>query len=870
MNFTKLVYALLAVLCLSVAAWGQATCYYNVALKDTGRPAPFATVHVGTEESTGTPTSPLAPLFTTEDMTTSLGNPVTADARGNYTFCVANNKFRIQISGSGLTTLTQTDISIPPPPKYYFIDVVSKGAKGDCATDSTAAIQAAIDSLPSYTGNFGHTDFTQSNAQACVLFPPHLAGSCYKTTAPLNVPKSGTCMISTAGPVTIKNFDSGENVINVDSGVATASGILFGIRIENLQLIGTGTASKALYLDQVARSYFRIWSVGHPGTCLYAESNGTGFTGSIFNYYKIDCESNQAAVIGIYSKGGRSNVYEVRTRENEVGIKLENENASIIQNSYIESNNGGTAKVGVQFVDSGAAPGVGSASPRWVNAIENTYFENNTNFSVDADAGNQVILKNIRADGGVDAATDSPTRVFRLNGGGSIDGMWAVQAKVTSSQGIVRARNAWGIYGVHSQLRIEGLNEFPLPYTTTGNTATKSWFDTDPTWTNLGSPNAPTLSFDTGTFFLGSGGSKKAVFPSAATSFADSRTRMDNAITTVVAGDWLGAYAALKFGTGSKLMSLTLRNNGGASETIHDFLFVTDTTDWMVFALQGKVPAGVTSASLFLSAVTEALGVSVDTWTGGVAIAKNAYPVLYNTEWAARGAYDVDSHVLRPSTLIPGNPDPADAGVIRLGNLATIAWEASPTGTDARLSVDANEDLFFEDGNDIAWESGTAFKGILGHANTANRTYTFPDADGNVPALPTAATTETGTGAVVRQTSPSLTTPNIGAATGMSLNLGAATLLDVLTGTASLDFTALAANTCEVLTIAVTGAVDGDAVAGLGIPNALADVDGATERTTFFPWVSGADTVSVRRCNVTGAATAEPAAATVRATVVKF
>ena len=85
-----------------------------------------------------------------------------------------------------------------------------------------------------------------------------------------------------------------------------------------------------------------------------------------------------------------------------------------------------------------------------------------------------------------------------------------------------------------------------------------------------------------------------------------------------------------------------------------------------------------------------------------------------------------------------------------------------------------------------------------------------------------------------------------------ALTIGGGTAISKhLSATASLDFTALAANTCEVLTITVTGATDGNMVT-LGVPNALADVDGATERTTFFGWVSGTDTVSVRRCNVTG------------------
>lgn len=87
--------------------------------------------------------------------------------------------------------------------------------------------------------------------------------------------------------------------------------------------------------------------------------------------------------------------------------------------------------------------------------------------------------------------------------------------------------------------------------------------------------------------------------------------------------------------------------------------------------------------------------------------------------------------------------------------------------------------------------------------------------------------------------------------------------------TALLSFTALAANTCEVLTVALIGAVDGDSVS-LGIPNALADVDGATESTTFFGWVSSSGTVSVRRCNVTRTITADPAAALVRVSVVRL
>ena len=149
--------------------------------------------------------------------------------------------------------------------------------------------------------------------------------------------------------------------------------------------------------------------------------------------------------------------------------------------------------------------------------------------------------------------------------------------------------------------------------------------------------------------------------------------------------------------------------------------------------------------------------------------------------------------------------DPADAGIVRAGNAETMCWEASPAGTDQCLTVDANE------------------------------RFTVPTMDVQTSLL-------------------------IGTGTAITKHLSA---------TASLDFTALAASSCETLTVTVTGAADGNVVQ-LGVPNALADVDGATERTHFYGWVSAADTVSVRRCNPTAGATADPAAATVRASVWQY
>ena len=83
-----------------------------------------------------------------------------------------------------------------------------------------------------------------------------------------------------------------------------------------------------------------------------------------------------------------------------------------------------------------------------------------------------------------------------------------------------------------------------------------------------------------------------------------------------------------------------------------------------------------------------------------------------------------------------------------------------------------------------------------------------------------------------------------------------------LSATASLDFAAWSGNDCQDLTITVTGAVDGNTVY-LGIPTALSSTAGVS----FSGFVSVADTVTVRGCKVTAGASADPAAATVRADV---
>lgn len=107
------------------------------------------------------------------------------------------------------------------------------------------------------------------------------------------------------------------------------------------------------------------------------------------------------------------------------------------------------------------------------------------------------------------------------------------------------------------------------------------------------------------------------------------------------------------------------------------------------------------------------------------------------------------------------------------------------------------------------------------------------------------------------------------AAVSSTLSIGGgAAIAKVLTGTGSVDFTALAAGTCETFNITVTGAANGDSVA-LGIPAAAW---ATTEYATIEGFVSASNVVTVKRCNITNVTTAlsNPAAVVVRATIIQF
>jgi len=188
----------------------------------------------------------------------------------------------------------------------------------------------------------------------------------------------------------------------------------------------------------------------------------------------------------------------------------------------------------------------------------------------------------------------------------------------------------------------------------------------------------------------------------------------------------------------------------------------------------GVTAAGVATCEAIADAdvpntITVDLATTVTTnanLTGDVTSVGNATTIADNvtvTGWELGAATAATS--LTSPAFISNNADPADAGIVRLGNAENIAWEASPAGTDVTLKVDASEILQASG----AFNAGGAITGSnLSGTNTGDNTVAttgdsatafFSAGTLEVAIGGTGTTTSTGTGAVVLGTSPTIATP---------------------------------------------------------------------------------------------------------------
>jgi hypothetical protein len=103
-----------ALLVLVSTGFAQGVQKYDTAMVNvagTLRPVANATVRVCSANSTGSPCTPLANIYSDIALTMVLANPTSADANGNYHFYAVPGVYDIQISGTGVAVYTQTNVS---------------------------------------------------------------------------------------------------------------------------------------------------------------------------------------------------------------------------------------------------------------------------------------------------------------------------------------------------------------------------------------------------------------------------------------------------------------------------------------------------------------------------------------------------------------------------------------------------------------------------------------------------------------------------------------------------------------------------------------------------------------------------------------
>lgn len=163
-------------------------------------------------------------------------------------------------------------------------------------------------------------------------------------------------------------------------------------------------------------------------------------------------------------------------------------------------------------------------------------------------------------------------------------------------------------------------------------------------------------------------------------------------------------------------------------------------------------------------------------------------------------------------------------------------------------------------GNYVTFDPRNRFIAYAAYGSPSVITF-FPFSDGN-NYMRGATTYITNTIQSESGTNWRITSAGLVSSTTMTVGNTGAVLNKFGEGSASLDFGATAAGTCDSLTVTTPFAVDGDAIS-CGIPNALAASD---TYQSFQCFVSAANTVTVKRCNLlnSGAALSNPAAATVK------
>lgn len=332
----------LGLMVIAFTAHAQGSRKDDIVFGPSGHPVAGATVRVCVPTATGTPCSPLATIYTDATMTVAAANPFQTDGIGNYHFYAPPGRYQVQVSGPSITgTITYPDVILPadlsssgsgnnisafgltlggnltvagnasvagtltsgtfspgtfspttvnvggnesvlgPRPR---VDVTAYGAKGDGATDDTAAIQAAINASCA-NATFGGS----------VFFPPTPGHSNIARTYLVSQPQTPStnpvftipCMVHLLGGhtpgATSGAFTRAPKVqINVTAGASPNDAGVFQIftsagnssTFENLAVVGVNRAFELRTVNVTFKNTDAlVANTGHQDNCPYVITN---------------------------------------------------------------------------------------------------------------------------------------------------------------------------------------------------------------------------------------------------------------------------------------------------------------------------------------------------------------------------------------------------------------------------------------------------------------------------------------------------------------------------------------------------------------------------------------------------------------------
>lgn len=267
---------------LAAAGFGQGACKTDVAMSTASiqgntvlTPAPYATIYACALGATGTPCSPQIQLYTDATLSTTRGQPVTADVYGNFTLCAPPGAVYLQETFGG-TTLNTPNYSIPAQ---------SGGTTNvvDAYLQPGADLCAKINAAEAISGNVNAQGFTanQTVSTTCTLSRPGTVvlpavkitcnvTPCFKITVP---------SVRLLGVGNWNRYNVGAHTwifmgvagIAIDHESLNANGLL----LENLDIDGNSkTATIGVFNTEPGENRYRNLLVhDFSRWCLYAPSN---------------------------------------------------------------------------------------------------------------------------------------------------------------------------------------------------------------------------------------------------------------------------------------------------------------------------------------------------------------------------------------------------------------------------------------------------------------------------------------------------------------------------------------------------------------------------------------------------------------------